>query len=67
MGRDAMIDKLPLKTFLESLERQLAACSAEELRDILRKVACQVSPSERRAFLKQLHDSKVSPSVPQTA
>lgn len=34
-----MVDNMPLKTFLESVERQLAECSAEELRDVLRKMA----------------------------
>jgi len=62
-----MVGNMPLKTFLESVERQLAACSAEELRDILRKVARQVPPAERRAFLKQLRDSRTATVVPQTA
>ncbi|GIV86473.1 MAG: hypothetical protein KatS3mg054_0502 [Chloroflexus sp.] len=62
-----MVDNMPLKTFLESVERQLADCPAEELRDVLRKMARQVPPAERRAFLKQLHDSRAATVVPQTA
>lgn len=45
----------------------MAECSAEELRDVLRKMARQVPPAERRAFLKQLHDSRAATVAPQTA
>lgn len=34
-----MTDNIPLKTFWEVVERRLAACSAADLRDILREMA----------------------------
>jgi hypothetical protein len=47
-------DKLPLKTFWDTLERRLAAYSADELRAILRGMAQATAPMERRAFLAKL-------------
>lgn len=47
-------EKIPLKTFWEAVEQRLAACSAEELRAILRAMARETSPMGRRAFLDQL-------------
>ena len=44
-------EKLPLKAFWEAVEQRLAACSAEELRAILRAMAQETLPSERQAFL----------------
>jgi hypothetical protein len=51
-------DKLPLKTFWEALERRLAAYSADELRAILRGMAQETSPMERRTFLAKLEPQK---------
>ncbi len=51
-------DKLPLKTFWETLERRLAAYSADELRAILRGMAQETAPMERRAFLAKLEPQK---------
>ena len=47
-------DKIPLKTFWEAMERRLAACSAKELRAILRAMAQETPPSERQPFLQKL-------------
>jgi hypothetical protein len=47
-------DKIPLKTFWEAVEQRLAACSAEELRAILRAMAQETSSSERHVFLEKL-------------
>lgn len=47
-------EKLSLKAFWEAVEQRLAACSAEELRAILRAMAQERLPSERQAFLDQL-------------
>jgi hypothetical protein len=43
-----------LKTFWEAVEQRLAACSAEELRAILRAMAQETSSSERHVFLEKL-------------
>lgn len=48
-------DKVTLKAFCEAVERRLAACSAEELRAVLRAMAQQTLPTERQAFLDTLH------------
>jgi hypothetical protein len=47
-------EKLSLKAFWEAVEQRLAACSAEELRAILRAMARKTLPVERRAFLDTL-------------
>jgi tetratricopeptide (TPR) repeat protein len=47
-------EKMPLKTFWEAVEQRLAASSADELRAILRTMAHEVRPSDRRAFLARL-------------
>jgi hypothetical protein len=47
-------DKVSLKTFWETVERRLAAYSADELRAILRTLAQETSPSGRQAFLDKL-------------
>jgi len=47
-------DKIPLKAFWETVEQRLAACSADELRAILRAMARETVPSGRRAFLARL-------------
>lgn len=48
------MDNISLKTFFETVEQRLAACSTDELRDILRRMAQQTPPSERQAFLDGL-------------
>ena len=48
------MEKMPLKSFLESVEQQLLSCSIEELRAILRNMAQQSAPGERAAFLQKL-------------
>jgi hypothetical protein len=47
-------DKISLKAFWETVERRLAASSADELRAILRTMAQETSPSGRQAFLDKL-------------
>ncbi len=51
-------DKMPLKAFWEAMEQRLAAYSADELRSILRAMARDALPSERRAFLSKLEPSE---------
>ena len=48
-------DKIPLKAFWEAVEQRLAACSAEELRAILRAMARETPPGQRQAFLEKLN------------
>lgn len=50
----ANAEKIPLKTFWEAVEQRLAACSAEELRAILRAMAQETPPTGRQAFLTKL-------------
>jgi hypothetical protein len=47
-------EKMSLKAFWESVERRLAASSADELRAILRAMAHETPPGSRRAFLARL-------------
>jgi hypothetical protein len=47
-------NKMSLKAFWEAVEQRLAACSADQLRAILRAMAQETLPSERRAFLSRL-------------
>lgn len=47
-------NKISLKVFWDAVERQLAACSADELRSILRGMAQETSPTQRQAFLDRL-------------
>ncbi len=47
-------DKITLKTFWETVELRLAACSAEQLRAIVRAQAQEVAPNGRQAFLGRL-------------
>lgn len=47
-------EKIPLKAFWEAVEQRLAACSADELRTVLRAMARETPPSERLAFLDKL-------------
>jgi hypothetical protein len=51
-------EKLPLKTFWEAVERWLAACSADELRTILRAMAWETPPLGRQSFLEKLKRSE---------
>jgi hypothetical protein len=48
-------EKVSLKTFWETVEQRLAACSEEELRNTLRAMAQETPPSERRVFLNRLN------------
>ncbi len=48
------LDKIPLKTFWEAVERRLAACSTKELRAILRAMAQETPPARRQTFLGKL-------------
>ncbi|HID35521.1 MAG TPA: hypothetical protein EYP25_13325 [Anaerolineae bacterium] len=50
----AHTDKIPLKTFWEAVEQRLAACSADELRAILRAMAWETQPTRRQTFLDKL-------------
>ena len=61
------MEKMPLKTFFETVEQRLADCSVEELRDILRDMAQQTSPSERQAFLEKLKPPTKMGSLAQQA
>ena len=47
-------EKIPLKTFWDTVEQQLTAYSADELRAILRALAQETPPTQRRAFLDKL-------------
>jgi hypothetical protein len=51
-------EKISLKTFWDAVEQRLAACSGEELRNILRAMAQETPPSERRAFLNRLNSKE---------
>jgi hypothetical protein len=53
-------EKLPLKAFWEGVEQRLAACSAEELRAILRAMAQETLPTERQTFLDKLQPKAAS-------
>ncbi|MFQ6057535.1 MAG: hypothetical protein ACE5MB_01475 [Anaerolineae bacterium] len=48
------MEKMSLKAFWEAVEQRLAACSADELRAILRAMAQETPPTARRAFLAKL-------------
>lgn len=47
-------EKIPVKAFWEAMEQRLAACSADELRAILRAMAQETPTTERAAFLAKL-------------
>jgi hypothetical protein len=51
-------EKMSLKAFWEAVERRLDACSADELRTILRAMAWETPPLERQAFLEKLERSE---------
>ncbi len=58
-------DKVSLKAFWEAVEQRLAAYSADELRAILRAMAQETPPSERRVFLSKLKPSDEAITVSQ--
>jgi hypothetical protein len=60
-------DTIPLKRFFETVERRLSACSADELRSILRAMAQAVAPRDRREFLEALVPGKENRDVLETA
>lgn len=47
-------NNISLKTFWETVEQRLTACTADELRAILRTIAQEILPSGRQAFLARL-------------
>ena len=55
---DPHAERMPLKAFWEALEKRLAACSADELRVILRGMAQATPPAQRHVFLEQLKPAK---------
>lgn len=58
--------KISLKSFWETVERRLAACSADDLRAILRTMARETPPAGRRSFLERLERvGKVALTAPQ--
>ena len=58
---------IPLKRFFEAVEERLSACSADELRSILRAMAQVVAPKDRQGFLEALVPSKEARDVIQSA
>ncbi len=54
----AGVEKIPLKPFWEAVEQRLTACSAEELRAILRVMAREAPPTGRQAFLDKLEPAE---------
>jgi len=60
-------DTIPLKRFFEAVEERLSACSADELRSILRAMAQVVAPKDRQGFLEALVPSKEALDVIQSA
>lgn len=52
------LEKISLKAFWEAVEQRLAACSAEELRAILRAMAQETLPAGRQFFLDKLEPIK---------
>ena len=57
--------KLSLQAFWNVVEQRLAACSAEELRAIVRALAQATPPTRRRAFLDTLQPLVVSAALVQ--
>ena len=60
-------DTIPLKRFFEAVEERLSACSADELRSILRAMTQVVAPKDRQGFLEALVPGKEAPDVIQSA
>ncbi len=55
-------DRISLKIFWETIEQRLAACSAEQLRAIVRAEAQEVAPNGRQAFLDKLGPIEPGPA-----
>ena len=57
------MERLPLKTYLDTVEQKLAQYSADQLRAILRQLAQQQDPEQRQSFLAQLQppDENLTP------
>lgn len=60
-------DKLSMKAFWEAIERRLAECDRDDLCGILRAMAQETSPGERRAFLLKLQRVEDQRAVVQRA
>ena len=60
-------DTIPLRRFFEAVEERLSACSADELRSILRAMAQVVAPKDRQGFLEALVPGKEARDVIQSA
>ena len=58
---------IPLKRFFEAVEERLSACSADELRSILRAMAQVVAQKDRQGFLEALVPSNEARDVIQSA
>ncbi len=56
-----------LKRFFEAVEERLSACSAEQLRSILRNLAAEVAPKDRPGFLEALVPSEDASDLVQDA
>lgn len=61
------VEKMSLKAFWEAVEQRLAACSADELRAILRAMAHETPPTERQVFLARLKPMAETAAVVQQA
>jgi len=60
-----METKLSLKAFWDAVEQRLTACSAEELRAIMRALAQATPPPQRQAFLDTLQPVAATAAVVQ--
>ena len=63
----AQADKLSMKAFWEAVEHRLAECDRDDLCAILRAMAQETSPGERRAFLLKLQRVEDQRAVVQRA
>ena len=54
---------MPMKAFLDAVEKRLGECSSDELRAILRTMAQQTSPKDRIVFLSKLKPTAASSDV----
>ena len=59
------MDKISLKAFWEKMEKKIGGYSADELRSILRAMAEETLPQQRRVFLDKLKPRKESADVEQ--
>jgi hypothetical protein len=55
------VARMSLETFWEQVDGRLAACSADELGNILRAMPWETPTTQRHAFLDKLERSTVSP------